>query len=280
MSFVFLPPTEEQCKVFQIDAIDLLHTLSDNSIKLVITDPPYGIAYHSGHYKNKNPHVPILHDWNFQIGSFFNEIDRILTQDGALYLFTRWDVYPLWANSIIGELKNKNCIIWMKNNWSAGDLTGDFGNQYEEIMFITKGHHKIRGKRWSNIWQFPRIPFGQLNVPSEKPVKLLERAILASSDENDLVVDPFCGSGSVGVAALSNNRKVLLGDIDRKMVDMTLERVGLKEAVIVSEDVKPPICPILKVEPPDPYLWGIHPEDILNFIKKSDETETIDSYFK
>lgn len=254
--------------VYCMDAGDFLDTLPDNSINLIITDPPYGIAYHSGHYKGKNPHTPITHDWNFQINDLFSRASRVLADGGAMYLFTRYDVYPLWHKSIPGTLKLKNCIIWEKDNWSAGDLTGNFGNQYEVLLFITKGNHKIRGKRWSNIWEFPRIPAKKLRVAAEKPIGLLERAIIASSDPGDVVVDPYCGSGSTGEAAQRCGRRFLLGDIDDTMVEMSSARVGLPYSRKERKCVVIPACPIMQVIPPEPHLWGVHPEDLAHILER------------
>ena len=261
----YIPSSSFENKILKIDAIELLNSLPIKSIKLIITDPPYGIAYHSGHYKNKNPHDPVAHDWNFQIGPFFDAVNQVLSEDGAVYLFTRWDVYPLWASYIPYPLKLKNCIVWMKDNWSAGDLEGNFGNQYELIMFLTKDH-KIRGKRWPNIWKFPRVPAGRLRIATEKPVELLQRAIMASSDEGDLVLDPFCGCGSTGEAAMKCGRRFLLGDIDAKMIKISSKRLGIEIKDEVNNDflIMPP-CPIMKIVPPDPFLWGVHPEDLADF---------------
>src|SRR2546429_3248377 len=128
--------------VLHADAISTMKQCKSASIPLIITDPPYGIGYHSNHYKDKNPHAPITNDWNFEIGVFLQECNRILVDGGALYLFCRWDILPLWAPAIQGTgLKLKTAIVWVKDNWSAGDLTGSFGSQYEQVLFITKGRH-------------------------------------------------------------------------------------------------------------------------------------------
>lgn len=245
------------------DAIVLLKGLEPNSVPLIIADPPYGIAYHSNHYKGKNPHAPVANDWNFQIGGFVRECERALTDPGALYLFSRWDVYPLWLPAIsTSNLTLKTKIVWVKNNWSAGDLKGSFGNQYEEILFIVKGRHKLRGKRWSNVWKFDRVPPTQMLCPTQKPVPLLRRAILASSDKDDLVVDPFAGSGSTGEAAKNAGRNFLMGDIDPKMVNIARKRLNL--LLLEGPDAASPQGEYL-FEPPRPEDWGIHPEE-LHFI--------------
>ena len=254
------------------DGIDLLRSLKPHSVACIIIDPPYGIAYHSNHYKDKNPHAPIAQDWNFQIGAYLAAAERVLQPGGALYMFTRFDVYPLWTTEIPPSLSLKNAIIWKKDNWSSGDLTGNFGFQYEMIMFVVKGRHQIRGKRWSNVWDFPRIPAGKLRMPAEKPTAIYERAILASSDLGDLVVDTFGGSGTAAEAANNTGRRFLVCDVDKKMVDMARRRVGLP----VADDETGrsrllPLCPVFNISPPDPSLWGLHPEDMARWFAVSTE---------
>jgi hypothetical protein len=127
------PPRLEAGEVRHQEAVDLLSSLGAGSVQVLFADPPYGIGYHSNYYKGKNPHAPITRDWNFQISEFLAESARVLCDGGALYLCCRWDVTPLWAMQIPLPLKLKTAIAWVKDNWSAGDLTGSFGNQYEQI---------------------------------------------------------------------------------------------------------------------------------------------------
>lgn len=199
------PPRLEAGEVRHQEAIDLLSSLGAGSVQVLFADPPYGIGYHS---------------------EFLSESARVLCNGGALYLCCRWDVTPLWATQIPPPLKLKTVIAWVKDNWSAGDLTGCFGNQYEQLLFVTKGRHKLRGKRWSNVWQFPRVPAKQLLHPAQKPEGLVERAISASSGPGDLVVDPFSGSGTTALVAAANGRRFVVGDIDPEMVELTRRRLG------------------------------------------------------
>lgn len=254
-------PSIEVC---QTEAIALLRSVAPKSAQLIFADPPYGIAYYSNHYVGANPHAPIARDWNFQIGPFLNEAGAALTDGGALYLCTRWDVALLWTQWIAPPLTLTNSIIWLKDNHSAGDLTGNFGYQYEILLFITKGRHRLRGKRHSNVWPFPRIASKKLRHPAEKPVGLVRRAIEASSDPGQLVVDPFCGSGTTGAAG--EGRRVLLGDIDPAMSRMTCERLGLPVPDSTTTLPAPlPVCPVFNIVPPLPVLWGVHPEDVAHW---------------
>ncbi len=254
------------------DALDLLRSTEPGTVATIVTDPPYGIAYHSNYYKDKNPHAPIAQDWNVNIGSFLSAAERALRDGSAIYLFTRWDVYPIWVKEVPPSLSLKNLIIWDKGNWSSGDLTGNFGFQYEVIMFLVKGRHVLRGKRWPNIWTAPRIAHKKLRMPAEKPLGMYERAILASSDQNDLVVDPFGGSGTMAEAAARTGRRFLVGDVDKKMVRMARQRVGLPVTDDSEETRRINVCPVFNVVPPDPSLWGMHPEDLLDWKVSHDAT--------
>lgn len=240
------------------EATALLTSLDPGSVPMIFADPPYGIGYHSNHYVNGNPHTPIANDWNFNIGRFLNEAGRVLVPDGALYLCCRFDVMPIWAASIPPPLKMKSAIVWLKNNHSAGDLTGAFGNKYEMVLFITKGRHLLRGKRWTNVWEFPRVDHQTMLHPTQKPLGLVQRAIEASSDPGDLIVDPFSGSGTTAVAAESRGRRYLLGDIDPEMVKLTRWRLG--EAV--EDDVPEPEHASINFDEQIEHRYGASADDL------------------
>ena len=259
--------TTKDCAIVQQEASETLSALAADSVSCIVTDPPYGIAYHSNYYKDRNPHAPIAQDWDFEIGPYLRSAERVLADGGALYLFTRWDVLPLWAKEVPPGLSLKNAIIWKKDNWSSGDLTGNFGFQYEVIMFLTKGRHQIRGKRWPNVWEFSRVPSKRLRMPAEKPTGLFARAIEASSNPGDLVVDTFLGSGTCAEAALETGRRFVGCDTDPKMVRMSRERVGLPVEPLEVRQMMTR-CPVLNVVPPSPHLWGLHPEDVSEWLNR------------
>jgi hypothetical protein len=159
---------EERVEVRLQDAIDLLQSVPDGAAGIVITDPPYGISYQSNYGKDGKT-MPIAGDWSFNPHAFFREAARAVRDGGCVYVFTRWDVYPEWCRFIPPELALKNLIVWVKDNHSAGDLKGNFGFKYECVMMLVKGRHQLRGKRFTNVWNFPRIPFQHLRHPAEKP---------------------------------------------------------------------------------------------------------------
>lgn len=208
-------------KIHNEDCIRGLSELPDESVDCIITDPPYGINYHSGHYKNGNPHKPIANDDTLFIP--LDELWRILKPTGAMFVFYSHKV-PLIDKRV------KNVIIWLKNNWTAVDLYRDFGNQYECIAFMPKDQFKLKSKRYPNVWQFNRIPADKLKHPTQKPKSIIRRLIECATTERDIVLDPFMGSGTTAVACKELNRRYLGYEINPeyfKVIDERLKQESL-----------------------------------------------------
>lgn len=220
-------------RIYQFDCIEAMRLLPSESIDLVVTDPPYGIKYYSNRSKDKEYRDKvstvngILNDENN--GDFLEivakELFRLLKKNTHLYWFTRWDKVEEQKPMLerIG-FKVKNNLIWMKNNWSMGDLKGAYAGQYECILFCQKGRRELNEvdgkKRHSDILQFDRIPPNKLIHSHQKPVELLELLIKKSSNENEIVIDPFMGSGSTAVAAIISNRKWIGFEMEPKYIEL------------------------------------------------------------
>mgnify|MGYP003091688322 FL=1 len=121
-------------------------------------------------------------------------------------------------------------IIWVKNNWTAGDLKAQFGKQYEIIFLVNKGRCLFNGKRITDVWYFDRVSGNKQVHQNQKPVDLLEQCILKHSNENDIVLDPFMGSGSTGVAGLRLNRNFIGIEIDEKYYQIAKERIEIERS--------------------------------------------------
>lgn len=143
-----------------------------------------------------------------------------------MYLFTRWDVQNEWivATQRAG-FELKNAIVWDRVVHGMGDLTGAYAPCYDTILFATKGRHVLRGKRPIDIISIPRLHGEALVHPTEKPVPLLEKLILSSSDSGDVVLDPFAGSGTTGMAALRVGRRFVGMEIDSKYHEIASARL-------------------------------------------------------
>ena len=203
------------------DCIEELERLADGSVDCVVTDPPYGINYISNFRTVESEVVKsVANDTIEDAVMLWNNtcaiLERKMKADSHLYCFTSWKVFPYFVNIISKYFKVKNCLIWEKNNWSMGDLDGNYAEQYEMVIFATKGNRKLNGGRDTNILHFDRVANSSLLHSCEKPVDLLSFLIEKSTDGGELVADPFMGSGSTMVAAKNVGRQYWGCELDEK----------------------------------------------------------------
>ena len=186
--------------------------VSDSSIDLVVSDPPYLINYQSNHRAKTEKFNRINNDTidNKQlIIDYFTECHRILKDNTSIYIFCDFKTIEFFKVEFEKVFKLKNLLIWKKNLWGLGDLTGAYGHQYEMILYGHKGRDRLRGKRYPDVLEFDKIAGQNLTHPTEKPVDLLKFLIANSSNEGDKVFDGFAGSGSTLVAAKETKRDYL-----------------------------------------------------------------------
>ena len=203
------------------DCLEELGKLADGSIDCVVTDPPYGISYVSNFRTVESEVVKsvandTIEDAVMLLNNACAILERKMKADSHLYCFTSWKVYPHFVNIIGKHFKVKNCLIWEKNNWSMGDLDGNYAEQYEMVIFATKGNRKLNGGRDTNILHFDRVANSSLLHSCEKPVDLLSYLIEKSTDGGELVADPFMGSGSTMVAAKNTGRQYWGCELDEE----------------------------------------------------------------
>lgn len=213
-------------KLYQGDCLEVIKNIEDGSVDLVVTDPPYLKAYSTGHRKGvKRSTTEILNDREFDLDILFNEFKRILKPDGHLYIFGCWQTGDKFKQELEKYFKIKNKIIWVKNNWTAGDLFWTYGQSYEEIWYATNGRKKLNGKRDRDCLFYNRVAGkNQLHL-NQKPVELIEFIINKSSIENDTVLDCFMGSGSTGVACLNTNRNFIGIELDEGYFNIAKKRI-------------------------------------------------------
>ena len=219
----------DNIKLYCDDCLNIMKQIDNESIDLIVTDPPYLIKYKTNHRKNKCHDFcsEILNDDNEQlIIDYIRECYRILKNNTAMYMFCNCDKVDFFKKELENAgFKIKNMIIWVKNNWTAGDLKAQFGKQYEIIFLVNKGRKYFNGKRITDVWMFDRISGKKQLHQNQKPVDLLKQCILKHSDENDIIFDGFMGSGSTGVACIETNRKFIGVELDKKYFEIAKERI-------------------------------------------------------
>ncbi len=218
----------------QGDCLELMKEIPDKSIDLILTDPPYGMNFQSNFRKEK--YKKINNDENLLwIDDFLKESYRVLKDNTCIYIFCSWHNVDIFKKNIEKYFKIKNIIIWVKNNTSMGDLKGSYAPKYEMVIFAHKGRRLMNGFRYPDVIEAKRTN-NKLH-PTQKPIELLEKFIMASSNENDIVLDPFTGSGSTGVACINTNRNFIGFELDEKYFEIAKERLGLNKITEWEDDL-------------------------------------------
>ena len=202
-------------------------------VDLIVTDPPYLMNYHTGRIKDKSHDFckPIANDTNFDlIKDIMPLLFELLNDGGAVYMFCNANHIDYFKQQIEQHFKLKNILIWIKNNWSAGDLKGAYAKQTEFILFANKGRHLLNGARDTDILYYDRVVGNMQLHQNQKPVDLLKFLIGKSSQPNDTILDCFMGSGSTGVACLQTNRNFIGIELEPKYYEIAKKRINEAKA--------------------------------------------------
>ncbi|WP_305817516.1 DNA-methyltransferase [Photobacterium leiognathi] len=203
-------------KLCQFDAVTYLQSLPDNSVNLLITDPPYeslekhrskGTTTRLSHSKSSS------NDWfaifqNARFGELFAEIYRVLAPNSHFYLMC--DQETMFIAKPIAEqagFKFWKPIVWDKEAIGMGY---HYRARCEFILFFEKGKRKLNNFSIPDVLNVKRIYRG---YPTEKPVPLMQILIEQSSQPGEVVCDPFFGSGAVLKAAQLTDRQAWGNDI-------------------------------------------------------------------
>ena len=194
--------------LFQGDCLDKLKQINDNSIDLIVTDPPYN---------------------NISCSQYAPEFYRVLKDGSHCYIMTNHinliEMLNTFTSNGFHFIKS---LIWNKGNKIMGLY---YMSQFEYILFFRKGKGiQINNCGTSDILDIPnkktKDKDGNNIHDTEKPVKLMEILIENSSKENDIVLDPFMGSGSTGVACVNTNRNFIGVELDENYFNIAKERIN------------------------------------------------------
>jgi site-specific DNA-methyltransferase (adenine-specific) len=176
------------------DCLEGMKMIPDKSIDLVLTDPPYGMNYQSSWRTASDKFSKIDNDVSLEwIRPFLIESYRVLKDNTHLYLFCNdYAISDFRKELELVGFTAKRTLVWVKNNHTSGDLEGDYGNKTEFVLFAHKGRRRLNGSRETNVLSFNRV--SELKHPTEKPTKLCGYLVGKSSNQGDLICDPFMGS--------------------------------------------------------------------------------------
>jgi site-specific DNA-methyltransferase (adenine-specific) len=211
-----------------LDAVSWLKNQPDNSINLLITDPPYeSLEKHRkiGTTTRLKVSKSSSNQWfeifpNTRFEEMLAEVYRVLAKNSHFYLFcdqeTAFIIKPIAEKA---GFKFWKPIVWDK---MAIGMGYHYRARYEFILFFEKGKRKLNDLSIPDVLAEKRVWRG---YPTEKPVNLAKTLILQSSSEGETVADPFCGAGFVGCAALALNRTFTGNDLSSEAIELTRNRL-------------------------------------------------------
>lgn len=248
----------EQSLVIFADCIEAMNCMQEKSVDLIFADPPYNLGKDFGNdsdsWKDRKKYLEWCYSW---IDACF----RILKDNGTFYLMNSTQNIPYISVYLQEHYFIVNDIVWTYDS-SGVQSKKKYGSLYEPIIMATKtetakytfNHQDIlveaktgakRGlidyrknppqpyntqKVPGNVWDFSRVRFKMEeyeNHPSQKPEALLERIIKASSNEGEIVLDPFGGSFSTSAVAIKLGRRAISMDISKDYYKIGLRRTGV-----------------------------------------------------
>ena len=242
--------------IYHGDAIDVLRSeIADESVDLIFADPPYNIGKRFSQFHDKWPSDIEYAKWSYQ---WLDECVRILNPSGAMYVMTSTQAMPYFDLYLRDKLTVLGRIIWSYDS-SGVQAKNHYGSMYEPMLFCVKNpasycfnasdilveaktgaKRKLIDYRGSvpkpyntkkvpgNVWEFSRVRYRMEEYedhPSQKPKALLERIITASSNEGDLVLDPFSGTFTTSAVSKSLGRRSIGIELQDDYLKIGLRRV-------------------------------------------------------
>jgi site-specific DNA-methyltransferase (adenine-specific) len=242
-------------KILMGNAIQKLQEFQDNSVDLIIADPPYNLGKDYGNGsddKTFEEYITFTKKWT-------KESKRILKKNGTIYVFMGFR-FISYLYEILEKENSFHFINWICWHYTQGiGKKKGFSPRHDDILMFSKTSNytfnidsirvpqkyyrtinNMRGANPGDVWQFSHIHYCQDNRqdhPTQKPEGLIERMVLASSNEGDLVVDPFSGSGTTLRVCQQLNRNSIGIELNENYVKMTKNR--LKEKFTGFDSIDP-----------------------------------------
>lgn len=220
----------------QGDCLELMKDIPDGSLDLIVTDPPYKITSRGnggnsgGMFQKKIVNKgQVFNNNDISIKDYLGEFYRMLKPQAHCYIMTNnkniTEFLMAVKDSDFHFIKN---LVWVKDNKIMGQ---SYMSQFEYIIFLRKGSHKkINNCGDSDVLNFPNKKLkdenGKTIHDTEKPVGLMKVLIDNSSQPHDLVLDPFMGIGSTGVACVNTNRNFIGMELEEKYFKIAKERIN------------------------------------------------------
>lgn len=246
-------------RLYHGDCLEVLKTIPAESIDMIFADPPYnlsndGFTCQAGKMVSVNKGAwdrskGIEEDFEFHF-KWLEACKRVLKPNGTLWVSgTYHSIYA--CGHALQKLKYHilNDICWFKPNaspnlscrfftashetilWARKSKKGKHTFNYEEMKdgYFPQDRIKVENKQMRSVWSIPLTPPSEKNFgkhPTQKPLALMDRIILSSTNKGDIILDPFCGSGTTGFSAIKNGRRFVGIEMDLDFIDLSEKRIS------------------------------------------------------
>lgn len=207
-------------RIYNEDCMEGMKRIPDKSITLTCTDIPYGeVNRDNNGLRNLNKGVADV--VMFDLNELLNELCRVTK--GSIYIFCGTEQVSDIRKHLVKAGLSTRLIIWEKSNPSPMNGQYIWLSGVECCVYGKFKKATYNGHCENTVLRFP---VGRNKYhPTQKPLKLIEKLILQSSNENDLVLDPFMGSGTTAIACINNNRNYIGFELDKHYCDIANERI-------------------------------------------------------
>jgi len=204
------------------DCLEVMKDLSDNSVDIVYTDPPYIPPEHSKtltKYKKTLSEMGILENF---YKTYLKEIDRVLKDDGLLIIYCNCDSYAMFYIHLYPYVKKMRCFIWDKINCSLGYT---FRHQHEMLLYGERPNMKCIKCGTGDIFKYKVVKAKEKDHPAQKPVDLHKHILQNIINENSVVLDTFMGTGSIGVACKELGSDYIGIEIEPEYYEIAISKI-------------------------------------------------------
>lgn len=240
-------------RVHLMDAFEGLKQLNDDSVDLVVTDPPYGIASAARTTIRKGRLMSTKQAWgawdtfrhpfdyDVMILRLISECYRVLRPGGSFYMFTARENCGFFIRHALARGFNyRNELALVKTTPLPSMAKRNWRSAFELCMYLTKGEGKAKAhhvtfnfvsqKECVNVYPHPSRA-RLTDHPTEKPLEMIRRIVRVSSNTGDLVLDPFMGSGTAAAACAETGRRFVGFDTNPGYVSMAQQRIAAAKAI-------------------------------------------------
>ena len=250
--------------VYLADCVELMRLMPAGAVDAVFADPPYRLS--TGGVTVKNGRLASVDKgaWDRSLGSFerdhaFNvrwlkEARRVLKPDGTIWVSgTHHAIFSIGFALQTCGFRIINDLVWQKPDPPPNALHTTFTHAHETILWASKGkgarhtfnydvvNSRDPASQVGSVWRIPPPPRREKRHgrhPTQKPLRLVRRALLACTREGDLVFDPFCGSGTTAVATKELGRFFVGAELERGFCELAARRIRTTERGVVLREIQ------------------------------------------